>query len=420
MLSRLYLSIIVVLLAGVIVFWGDNVLRGYLLAGQLNGWKEITTSAMAQTAAAKRKRVASIAVSPLTMFRGKPARSGRTTAIIPQHAPKFLWRYSTMRPIFSSPAIDARGNIYFGSLDKSIYSLTANGSLRWKRLLGGRIYSSPAVFNGQLFIGADNDRYFMLDAEEGEKIWSFALGPCPFGEGWGSDRIRCNADSSPIIGPNGLIYVGGDALYAFTSTGKTKWRFDLKGHAFSSPAIGPDGAVVIGFQGGGVVSVTSQGQKRWELSVKYDFDSTPAILGDSLVVIGSDEGRVYGLNYLDGKIQWSFRTRGPVVSSPAITADNHTILFGSDDQCLYAINTDGRLKWRFATGGPVRSSPLVDTQGTVVFGSQDNHLYALNSSGKLLWKIQLAGDIDSSVNIAPDGTLVVGDDAGYVYAFRGD
>ena len=352
------------------------------------------------------------------MFRGGPARQGRTAQTIPRLLPGILWVHATGRPVFSSPAMDRAGNIYVGSLDHHVYSLLPNGGLRWKRRLDGTIYSSVALSAGGVLVGTDADRLHLLEGGEGAKRWSVILGACARNEGFGPDRVRCHGDASPAVGPNGEIYMGGDALYAFDPGGKLRWRFELGGHAFSSPAVGPDGTVYIGTQAYMVHAVTPGGTGKWKFAAKGHFDATPALTDDGAVVIGCDDRQVYALEQATGKLRWKYATRRAVRSSPAVSSQG-TVLVGSDDHRLRALDqASGALKWAFKTEGRVRSSPTVDPQGTVVFGSQDDHLYALDAAGKLLWKLRLGGDVDSSVAVAPGGVMVVGADDGRVYALQ--
>lgn len=353
---------------------------------------------------------------PQAMFRGGPTRQGRTAQAIPRAVPGILWVHATGRPVFSSPAVDRAGNVLVGSLDHHVYSLRPDGKLRWKLKLDGPIYSSPALVAGGVLVGTDGDRLHLLEADKGASRWSVALGACGRNPGFGQDNVRCHGDASPAVGPGGDVYMGGDALYAFTAGGKLRWRFELGDHARSSPVIGPDGAVYIGSQADAVHAVTARGTSKWKFTGKDAFDSTGALSGDGALIIGCDNGRVLALELATGKLRWKFSTRGAVRSSPAVSGKG-VVLVGSDDHHLYALDrTSGALRWAFKTGGRVRSSPVVDRNGTVVFGSQDDHLRALDARGKLLWELRLGGDVDSSVAVGPDGVMVVGADDGRVYA----
>jgi outer membrane protein assembly factor BamB len=364
---------------------------------------------------------ARFAVDPQPAFRTTAARTGQAVGRIPVRAPRIAWRFQTGRPIYASPILDRLGRAYVGSLDGHEYAVDWSGRLRWRSWLGDRVYATAALAGDGLVVGSDDDKLVALDRERGQPRWSLALGPCPQAEralvGRGPESVRCDADSSAVVGADGTIYVGGDALYALAPGGAVKWRLAAGGHLMSSPALGLDGSVYVGVQGGAVIGVSAQGKLRWEHRELYDFDSTPALAPDGQLLIGCDDGRLYSLRASDGAVTWRFATRGPVRSSPALGRGG-VVLFGSDDRQLRAVSSRGALRWAFSTGGPIRSSPAVDDAGTVVFGSQDDHLYALDAGGRLLWRVRLGGDVDSSVAVAPDGTLFVGADDGALYALR--
>ena len=355
----------------------------------------------------------------LGMFRGGPRRQGRSAHPIPTSPPSIRWRHQTSRPIFSSPALDNVGNLYVGTLAGDLVSLDPRGKVRWRRPLGGRVFASPTLADGRVVVGTDADELLALDPTKGSVVWRFALGPCATGPGLGPDSVRCDADTSPLAGPNGTIYAGGDALYALTSAGKLAWRADLGGHLFSSPAMDSAGTLYVGTQGNTVVAVDPTGSKRWEFAGKGDFDATPALVDDSTLVIGCDDGTLYALDTASGTQRWAVRTWRPIRSSAAVDSPRNVVLVGTDRGRLLAVDAStGQVRWHYATGGAIRSSPVVDEQGTVVFGAQDDHVYALDSTGKLLWKVHLGGDVDSSVAVAPGGQLYVGADDGALYALH--
>jgi outer membrane protein assembly factor BamB len=343
------------------------------------------------------------------MFRGGPQRQGRTAHVIPTSPPA----------IVSSPALDHAGNVYVGTLGSAVVSVDPRGKVRWRRPVGGRVFASPTLADGRVVVGTDADELLALDSANGQVVWRFALGPCVTGPGLGPDSVRCDADTSPLAGPDGTIYVGGDALYALTPAGKLRWRADLGGHLFSSPAMGGAGTLYIGTQANTVVAVDPTGAKRWEFSGKGDFDATPALVDDTTLVIGCDDGTLYALNTASGAQRWAVRTWRPIRSSAAVDPARNLVLVGTDGGRLLAVESStGQVRWRYSTGGAIRSSPVVDEQGTVVVGSQDDHVYALDSTGKLLWKVHLGGDVDSSIAVAPGGTLYVGADDGGLYALH--
>src|SRR4029453_3872455 len=80
------------------------------------------------------------------------------------------------------------GVVYFGAADANVYALDAlTGALMWKHSVGdptvegAHVWSSPAVFNGKVYVGKSSHRddpcvrgaVIALDAETGAEVWEF-------------------------------------------------------------------------------------------------------------------------------------------------------------------------------------------------------------------------------------------------------
>jgi serine/threonine-protein kinase len=94
--------------------------------------------------------------------------------------------------VYSSPAV-ANGVVYVGAgdADFNIYALdAATGAKLWSYTAGGVVLSSPAVANGVVYLGADDDNVYALDAATGAKLWSYP------------DNVLL---SSPTVA-NGVVY----------------------------------------------------------------------------------------------------------------------------------------------------------------------------------------------------------------------
>ncbi len=256
------------------------------------------------------------------------------------------------------------------------------------------------------------------DAVRGRVVkprWVFQIGACSQRIGVGPEASRCDVDAGPTIGPDGIIYTGGDGVYAINPDGTLRWRFATGGHVASAPAVLADGTVVAGSQDDLVYGIGPDGAKRWDFRTGGDVDAAPAGGDDGTIYVGSDDRKVYALGG-DGTLRWAFTTGGDVRASVAI--GNGMIYVGSFDAQLYAIRLDGTLAWTFRSGDRIVSSALVDAKGAILFGSQDDRLYCLEPDGHLRWSVELGGDVDSSPTLAADGTIFVGSDDRKLYALR--
>ena len=67
----------------------------------------------------------------------------------------------------SCPAV-ANGVVYIGSEDDNVYALNAaTGSKIWSYPTGNQVESSPAVANGVVYVGSDDNNVYALNATTG-------------------------------------------------------------------------------------------------------------------------------------------------------------------------------------------------------------------------------------------------------------
>ena len=142
-----------------------------------------------------------------------------------------------------------------------------DGRVIWRSpFLGEQAHSSPAydTESQSLYLGANNHRFFKMDAKTGSLKWSINLG--------------AEVKGSPLIDKD-VVYITSWSrrLYALDkTTGKVKWISNLHGPSQSSPTLFTDSEVIV--------------------------------VGDSL-------GFIYGINSVSGKIIWEKPTNFEVKSS---------------------------------------------------------------------------------------------------------
>ncbi len=347
------------------------------------------------------------------MFQNDPSHSGYSTIAGPT-TNQTLWIYPTGSSILCSPAV-ANGEVYVGSNKGAVYDLdAATGNTIWIYQTGGAIYSSPAVANGVVYVGSWDDCLYALNATNGEKLWSYQTGSY--------------VQSSPVV-VNGVVYIASyDAsVYALNAeTGALLWSFATgSGAVGSSPAV-VNGVVYIGDNGGNVFALNaSNGDKLWSYKAGDTIYSSAAV-ANGVVYVGADSGNngsICALNANTGLVLWTYQTGNLwVYSSPAVA--NGVVYVGSyapqgqDEGSLYALNaSSGGLLWSYPTGGEVFSSPAV-ANGIVYIGSENNNIYALNAtSGVNLWSYQTGDDAGWSSPAIASGVLYAGSEDGNVYAF---
>jgi len=265
----------------------------------------------------------SLAATEPNMFRGGPSHLGVYSS--PAGIGSVKWKFRTGAKVYSSPVV-VDGVVYVGSADHNVYALSAaDGSVKWKATTGGAVNSSPAVAGGMVYVTSLDGKFYAVNAADGKLRWKFATG---------GER-----------------------------------RFTAPGIHGANP-------------------------RTETMPDPYDvFHSSPAVVGD-VVYFGSGDHHVYALNASTGALKWKFATGDVAHASPAVV--DGVVYIGSWDRYLYALNADtGVVVWKFQTGDDpeihnqigIASSAAV-TGGVVYFGCRDGHFYAVDAkTGKEKWNI---------------------------------
>ena len=248
-------------------------------------------------------------------------------------------------------------------------------------------------------------------------------GPSRPGLKW-TYSISENSSSSPVLGSDGIIYVGGNdkQFHAVNPDGTQKWTYDVSSFIWGSGAVSADGMVYFGhvdYDTGQLVALDSGGSLNWTYPAR-GVRSSPGMLSDGTIYVGSSHTRLYAINP-DGTLKWSYQP-GFVesYSAPAIAGDGTIYVTGAKDGNLHALNPDGTTRWTYNVGGDTTSTPTIDDNGTIYAGGTGNRLYAVSPNGTLKWSYALDAHLrgnSQSAAIGPDGTVYAISAGAILYAF---
>lgn len=282
--------------------------------------------------------------------------------------------------------------LYFG-VAGSVYSLNAQtGAIEWKCEVGLPIYpgspgfSSPALYNGQLYIVGQNGYL-------GEKSYLYSINASTGDLSWKTVIPEGATGTSPFV-EDGIVYVTNGTLavvsgtHAFNAnTGALMWTY--RGYTFinTSPVVSGD-LVYIGTIDYGIYAINKKtGAFVWRYNAGMVNGGVTVYNGDLYFV--SDSAT---LTVLDAKTGALKRTYGSGVKSDgSVTIDNGTVYISNEMQLLAVDLATLTLKWKFESGGSGRfrsgefSYPVVEG-GIVYAGNYNGRVYALNAAtGTLKW-----------------------------------
>ena len=102
---------------------------------------------------------------------------GHVAAFSPQG--KQLWDYDQIgneAMVYSSPAV-ADGLVVVGARDRSVHAIDAGtGEAKWTFEARNDVDGSPVISGGRVYIGARDKKLYVLDLKTGKKLWDFTAG----------------------------------------------------------------------------------------------------------------------------------------------------------------------------------------------------------------------------------------------------
>ncbi len=320
------------------------------------------------------------------------------------------WKFKTDGKVFSSPVV-VDGVVYVGSEDGNIYALGATGGqLKWKLHTGGAVSSSPAFYNGKIFCCSYDGYCYAINAANGEVAWKFKTGGEKKVGAYGLWTMKPDSLymedlydfflSSPVVDAgqkSAVVYFGSSDGYLYAvnaDSGTLKWKFKTNGIIHTNPAI-KNGTVYIGSWDTWLYAIDAQtGKEKWkfktqdqpEVHLLEGIQASPAV-SDSFVYIGARDGYFYAISANTGKLAWKFGCDNSWVLTTAAIQDS-TVYFGtSDSYLLLALDTKtGKEKFRMKTNGYNYSSPAI-AGSTAYFGDFTGKMYALDlAANGTKWK----------------------------------
>ncbi|MBI5486109.1 MAG: PQQ-binding-like beta-propeller repeat protein [Deltaproteobacteria bacterium] len=226
-----------------------------------------------------------------------------------------------------------RGDVGFVGAGLYVYAFDVRGTVRWRTVLGNKVFSSPALLpDGTVVVGSQDDKVWAL-RPAGAVRWTY--------------ETAADVDGTPAVDElRETIYVGGDdgKVHAISFGGKRRWTVDAGGFVRSGVGVDAEGRVYVTTFGpvARLMAIDGEGGwVRWTVdagtgpTAEYGIRSSPVVDPEGVVLFGAPGGFVRAVSS-EGEELWTFRVPDDVDSGP-ILGDDGTVYFGCDDGVLRAI-----------------------------------------------------------------------------------
>jgi len=159
-------------------------------------------------------------------YRHDAARSGHASASVPA-ALRPAWK-ANLGGRLTSPVV-ANGKVFLASVHAhTVHALdAASGKPVWDFTAGGRVDSSPTIYQGRVLFGSADGWVYCLRASDGALAWRFRAAPM-------DQRLTSFEQVESVWPVPGNVLIQGDVLYCvagrsmFLDGGLRLWRLDPK------------------------------------------------------------------------------------------------------------------------------------------------------------------------------------------------
>lgn len=393
---------------------------------------------------------------------------------------ELLWMTEIEGDAYACPTVGPDGYIYYATHMSGgvLYKIRAsNGAITLQRDLPGVVEHSVALDeDGTLYL---NTLVGPLANGGTPEAVAAAYRADDLSELWRTPIAMPGADTSPIVGSDGRIYLGVvvspqnaenvancvagvscGRYYSFdAATGEVRIDMQTEGWEATPGVIDEQGRVFFGGEDltGGVEGPShiwpgafhaiygddpeppgTEPEFVWPTYYTSGEFGSPVSCVDGVVYTTCRDGYLYGFDADTGDVvlqrdlgapSWTGCTIGvrPDTGTLVLYTGTQGIDIGRGGQSrVYAIELDGSFEgnllwWRSVPGGMAFGNPALDDLGNVYYVTSAAVLQAVNPSGDLLWAYDLPGGELGGIGgpaITNDGKVIVAANGGALYAFR--
>ncbi len=278
----------------------------------------------------------------------------------------------------------------------------------------------PSPDGKVLWVGADDDQVYRLDAATGAVLDKSAPFACTPKKATSPEAARCDQDMAFLIYPDGGLLTGGGGVSRLDAAGKILWQHPVTTHVRGTAALDADGHLYVTTLGGEVLSLTADGKLRWQARARGQCDSTPLLASGCTLIVGCDDRTLTAFSTIDGHVKWRLYAPEGFRGGGGLSPEGTTVYWGNLDRNLYAVSVDsGKVQWRYRTAGRQLIPPLVGSDGRVLVFPEEKMLYLLDTAGALAGMFGLPAIADAHPAWIDEQTMLLPLETGEILLLQG-
>lgn len=257
------------------------------------------------------------------------------------NTPAEKWSFSEARSSWVAGVLIMNGKVFAPNSDGFLYILDLEDGFSTKSALdkielGGALWATPSTDGERVYLSSLDHHLHAIDAMTYESAWPVI-------------DLGSAAPGTPLVGPNGNLYIGSfasEVIKADPATGKTTLLTSTQGWVWGGPV--------------------SDGKN---------------------IYFGDLEGSLFAVDASNGNLLWSIQPNGPIAGSPLVLDEE--IIFATESGSVYAVDTEGKIVWTYELLGQIFTAPVAAGEKIIVAPMQaDFALAVLDTNGNQVWTFE--------------------------------
>ena len=247
---------------------------------------------------------------------------------------KEVWTFDAQAAIYSSPVVDNKGVVYFGTNEAKLFAVdTEKGKLVWKNEDARfSIESKPFVTDDSVYFGSWDGYLYCVNKSDGKLKWK-APGP--------KNQERVNtyyapADNGPVVS-SGKIFLTdrGYVAGAYELGGSYIKTLDTSCSALSLSE--NNQALYLRFLKNPVRKIDLNGNLLWNSTVVGGRIPVSPLERNGIVYVCSNSGRLYALHADNGSLLWEYQATPKLYVMSRVEVAGNTVYTTGMDGLVTAI-----------------------------------------------------------------------------------